>query len=170
MLSLNLEKLRFVIADDNAHARKILSTILHVFGAREIVQAEDGADALELTRSAKPDIALIDWMLPTLDGLEITRHIRRDPTSPDPYLPIILVTSHTQRGRILAARDAGVTELLRKPMSPQTVMERIASVVLAPRAPVQSGAYVGPDRRAAGREGTAAQRRDDPSVRQATAR
>jgi CheY-like chemotaxis protein len=159
MLSLNLDKLRFVVADDNAHARKILSTILHVFGAGEILHAEDGADALELMRNAKPDIAFIDWMMPTLDGLEITRHIRRDPASPDPELPIILVTSHTQRGRILAARDAGVTELLRKPMSPQTVMERIVSVVLAPRQMVRAAGYVGPDRRSrAG--GTPDQRRD----------
>jgi CheY-like chemotaxis protein len=133
MLSLNLEKLRFVVADDNTHARKILSTILHAFGAREILQAEDGADALELTRSSKPDIAFIDWMMPTLDGIEITRHVRCDPSSPDPALPIILVTSHTQRSRILAARDAGVSEFLRKPMSPQTVLERIASVVLTQR-------------------------------------
>ncbi|HVV94877.1 MAG TPA: response regulator [Hyphomicrobiales bacterium] len=167
MLSLNLEKLRFVVADDNAHARKILSTILHVFGAREILHAEDGADALELTRSAKPDIAFIDWMMPTLDGLEITRHIRRDATSPDPDLPIILVTSHTQRGRILAARDAGVTELLRKPMSPQTVMERIASVVLAPRPMVRSDVYTGPDRRA--RAGGTAEQRRDPARPQAQA-
>lgn len=134
MLSLNLERLRFVVADDNSHARKIMSTILHAFGAREILQAEDGADALELTRSSKPDIAFIDWLLPTLDGIEITRHIRCDPSSPDPALPIILVTSHTQRSRILAARAAGVTEFLRKPMSPQAVMERVAAVVLAPPA------------------------------------
>ena len=133
MLSLNLEKLRFVVADDNSHARKILSTILHAFGAREILQAEDGADALELILASKPDIAFIDWMLPTLDGIEIIRHVRRDPASPNPKLPIILVTSHTQRSRILAARDAGVSEFLRKPMSPQTVLERIASVVMTPR-------------------------------------
>jgi CheY-like chemotaxis protein len=149
MLSLNLEKLRFVVADDNSHARKIMSTILHAFGAREILQAEDGADALELTRSSKPDIAFIDWLLPTLDGIEITRHIRCDPSSPDPALPIILVTSHTQRSRILAARAAGVTEFLRKPMSPQTVLERIAAVVLTPR----SSAATQP---AAAEEGSAA--------------
>jgi two-component system chemotaxis response regulator CheY len=82
-----------------------------------------------------------------MDGLEFSRAVRTAENSPNPFLPIIMITGHTEKHQVEAARDAGVTEFLVKPITAQSLFSRIAEIVERPRAFVRCEAYFGPDRR-----------------------
>src|SRR5579871_4263515 len=77
MFRIDFNKLRFLICDDNPHMRRILRTLLHSFGAREVYEAEDGATALEMYTHYVPDIVITDWSMPIFDGLELAQMIRQ---------------------------------------------------------------------------------------------
>ncbi|MGL4634816.1 MAG: response regulator [Beijerinckiaceae bacterium] len=147
MFSVECSRLRFLIVDDNNHMRRIVRALLHGFGVREAYEAEDGAAGLEAFTSYSPDIVITDWAMPIFDGLELTRMIRQPETSPNPYVPIIMVTGHAERRRITEARDAGVTEFLVKPISAKALYQRIVSVVMVPRPFIKTSTYFGPCRR-----------------------
>ena len=133
MVRIDFNRLRFLVIDDNAHMRRILRTLLHGFGAREVYEAEDGAAGLEAFTHYMPDIVLTDWAMPIFDGLELTQMIRQPGANANPYVPIIMLTGHSEKKRVIAARDAGVTEFLAKPISAKALYQRILNVVANPR-------------------------------------
>ena len=147
MSPIDFNRLRFVVVDDNAHMRRIVRALLHGFGAREVHEAEDGATGLEAFTHHVPDILITDWAMPIFDGLELVHMIRQPGANANPFVPIIMLTGHSEKKRVVAARDAGVTEFLAKPLSANALYERIVNVVLNPRPFVRTKTYFGPDRR-----------------------
>jgi CheY-like chemotaxis protein len=147
MTRIDFNKLRFLVIDDNAHMRRILRTLLHGFGARDVYEAEDGAAGLEAFTHYMPDIVLTDWAMPIFDGLELTQMIRQPGANANPYVPIIMLTGHSEKKRVTSARDAGVTEFMAKPISAKSLYQRILNVVANPRPFIKTKNYFGPDRR-----------------------
>jgi two-component system chemotaxis response regulator CheY len=147
MFRIDFNRLRVLVIDDNAHMRRILRTLLHGFGAREVYKAEDGASGLEAFTHYMPDIVITDWAMPIFDGLELTNMIRQPGANANPYLAIIMLTGHSEKNRVVAARDAGVTEFLAKPISAKGLYQRIVNVVANPRPFVKTKTFFGPDRR-----------------------
>ncbi|HRO01584.1 response regulator [Nitrobacter sp.] len=147
MYGLDFNKLRFLVCDDNAHMRRILRTLLHSFGAREVYEAEDGATALEMYTHYVPDIVIVDWAMPIFDGIELTQMIRQPDSKGNPFAPIIMLTGHSEKRRVTVARDAGITEFLAKPISAKGLYQRILNVVVSPRPFIKTKNYFGPDRR-----------------------
>jgi CheY-like chemotaxis protein len=147
MIRIDFNKLRFLVIDDNAHMRRILRTLLHGFGARDVYEAEDGATGLEAFTHYMPDIVLVDWAMPIFDGLELAQMIRQPGANANPYAPIIMLTGHSEKKRVMAARDAGITEIMVKPISAKALYQRILNVVANPRAFIRTKSYFGPDRR-----------------------
>ena len=99
-----------------------------------------------------------------MDGLAFTRAVRNDKISPTPFVPIIMITGHTERHRVEQARDAGVTEFLAKPVTAQDLFSRIAMIVEKPRPFIRCDDFFGPDRRRRDAEDyTGPLRRDDDS-------
>jgi CheY-like chemotaxis protein len=147
MVRIDFKRLRFLVIDDNAYMRRIVRSLLHGFGAREVYEAEDGAAGLEAIVHYAPDIVLTDWAMPIFDGLELTKMIRQPGADANPYVPIILLTGHSEKRRVFTARDAGVTEFLAKPISAKALYQRILNVVANPRPFIKSKRYFGPDRR-----------------------
>ena len=147
MVRIDFNRLRFLVIDDNAHMRHILRTVLQGFGAREVYEAEDGAAGLEAFTQYMPDIVLTDWAMPVFDGLELAQMIRRPGANANPYVPIIMLTGHSQKSRVVGARDAGVTEFLAKPISAKALYQRILNVIANPRPFIKTQTYFGPDRR-----------------------
>jgi CheY-like chemotaxis protein len=141
------DNFRVLIVEDNGHMRLLLRELLNVTGIREISEAADGAAALKVLAWHKCDLILSDMAMAPMDGIEFTRHIRTHEGSPNPFVPIIMVTGHTEKERVMAARDAGVTEFLAKPVTPKNLYARIAEIVERPRAFVRTESYFGPDRR-----------------------
>ena len=147
MFRIDFNKLRFLVCDDNPHMRRILRTLLHSFGAREVYESEDGATALEMYSHYVPDIVITDWSMPIFDGLELAQMIRQPESKGNPYAPIIMLTGHSEKRRVTVARDAGVTEFLAKPISAKGLYQRILNVVANPRPFIKTKTYFGPDRR-----------------------
>jgi two-component system chemotaxis response regulator CheY len=146
MVHIEFSHLRFLVIDDNAHMRRLLRTLLHGFGAREVQEAENGPAGLEAFTNHTPDIVITDWVMPIFDGLKLIQMIRQ-PGGANPYVAIIMVSGHSERKRVVAARDAGVTEFLAKPISAKGLYQRIANVVVNPRPFIKAKTYFGPDRR-----------------------
>ncbi len=147
MFRIDFNKLRFLCCDDNPHMRRILRTLLHSFGAREVYEAEEGATALEMYNHYAPDIIITDWSMPIFDGIELTQMIRQPDAYGNPYVPIIMLTGHSEKRRVTMARDAGVTEFLAKPISANGLYQRLLNVVINPRPFIKTKNYFGPDRR-----------------------
>lgn len=144
MQSLDLSGYSILLVDDQANMRRVLRGMLLGLGVRDIAEAADGAAALEQLAARAPDIVITDWAMPVLDGLELTRMIRRSSDSPNQMVPIIIVTEKATREDVLMARNAGVNEYALKPVSPRVLYLRIASVVLHPREFVRDKSYRGP--------------------------
>lgn len=147
MIRVDFTKLRILVVDDNAHMRRIVRTLLHGFGSREVYEAEDGAAGLEMFTTHQPDIIIVDWSMPIFDGVELTNLIRKPDSGVNPYVPIIMLTGHSEKSRVLRARDAGVTEFLCKPISAKALHQRLLNCVLNPRPFIKTRDYFGPDRR-----------------------
>jgi two-component system chemotaxis response regulator CheY len=147
MIRIDFNRLRFLIIEDNAHMRRIMRTLLYGFGSREVYEVEDGAAGLEAFVHYVPDIVITDWAMPIFDGLELTQMIRQSGANSNPYVPIIMLTGHSEKKRVTGARDAGVTEFLAKPISAKALYQRILNIVINPRPFIKSKNYFGPDRR-----------------------
>lgn len=136
-----------LIVDDNQHMRGILKELLRAAGVTDIKEASDPVEAFEYLKASLIDLLLVDLAMPLIDGVEFTKMIRTSEDSPNPFLPIIMITGHSERSRVNAARDAGVNEFLVKPVTARSLMERLTLIVNKPRNFVKSKAYFGPDRR-----------------------
>ena len=146
-MSAGLESLRVLLVDDNQHMRAIVMTVLSGVGVTQIRETRDGSEALNTLRDWPADLAIVDFQMFPLDGVEFTRIVRNAPDSRNPYLPIIMMTGHSERTRVMEARDAGVTEFVAKPLTAKSVLERIHAVIYRPRPFVRTTDYFGPDRR-----------------------
>ncbi len=147
MVRIDFNHLHFLVIDDNAHMRRILRTLLYGFGARDVYEAEDGASGLEAFTQYVPDIVITDWVMPVFDGLELTQMIRQPGANANPFVAVIMLTGHSEKNRVEAARDAGVTEFLAKPLSAKGLYQRIVNVIANPRPFIKTKTYFGPDRR-----------------------
>ena len=142
-----LGTLHLLLVDDNANMRSIVAAMLKSIGIGRLSEAEDGTQALRILREHSIDIAIVDFRMQPMDGVAFTRSIRWDEDSPNPYLPIIMMTGHSERSRVTEARDAGVNEFLAKPVMINALMKRLEAIILRPRPFVRSDDFFGPDRR-----------------------
>ncbi|MFQ5467733.1 MAG: response regulator [Kiloniellaceae bacterium] len=146
-MAVSLEALNFLVVDDNKHMHMVVKAILNSMRAKNIRFSDNAADAFMEMRQWSPDIVITDWAMEPLDGLDFVRLVRKGGDSPNPYIPIILLTGHTEIHRVLEARDAGVNEVLAKPISIKSLYSRIISIIERPRPYVKSKTYFGPCRR-----------------------
>jgi two-component system chemotaxis response regulator CheY len=147
MAGYKLDHVSFLIVDDNKPMRGLVRTILHALGARNVLDVDDAAEALKALRSFPADFVITDWNMQPLDGIEFVRLIRTGDDSPNPFVPIIMLTGHTEMHHVAEARDAGVTEFLAKPISVSSLYTRVKNTIENPRTFVRTGSFFGPDRR-----------------------
>jgi len=147
MMGYRLDRLSVLVVDDNQHMRSLVRTILESLGVSQIMEARDGAHALEKMAQTQIDLMIVDWNMEPMDGLALTRYLRTAEDSPDQFVPVIMLSGHTERARVMEARDAGVTEFMAKPVSARSLYARIVSIIENPRPFVRTAEYFGPDRR-----------------------
>jgi len=143
----DIAHMSFLVVDDNKHMRALVKSILHSFGTKNVHDAANGAEAYKELKVFPADVIITDWNMAPMNGVEFTRMIRTDKDSPNPFTPIIMLTGHTERHRIMNARDSGVNELLAKPISAKGLYSRICAIIDNPREFVRTKNYFGPDRR-----------------------
>lgn len=150
MSGYRFDRLKLLVVDDNVHMRKLVVTILQAFGAVQIFEADSGEHAWALLRDANPDVIVLDWMMEGMSGLEFVRQVRTSAQTPNPFVPVIMLTGHTHIDHVRQARDAGVNEFLAKPVSVKAILTRLISVIEHPRPYVRTKSYFGPCRRRRG--------------------
>jgi two-component system chemotaxis response regulator CheY len=137
-----LASLKTLVVDDNTFMRKIVRDLLSNIGVRHVMEAADGADALSAARSSMPDVVILDWDMPFVNGFEFVRIVRSPGIFPYADLPIIMLSGHGERSHVLEAARLGVNEFLLKPVSAQALLQRIVSAVMKPRPMVHlNGSY-----------------------------
>ena len=147
MARLDISNVKFLIVEDNPFMRIILKQLLRALGVLEMAEASDGALAFSAMKTFEPDIILVDWEMQPLDGLDFVKLVRTGDDSPNQYVPIVMVTGHSEQNKVTQARDAGINEMLIKPLSARTLFSRIRAVIERPRPFVEAKHYFGPDRR-----------------------
>lgn len=141
-----LEAVKVLVADDHEPMRLVIATILRGLGLREIVFAEDGVSGLTALKTFEADVVVTDLNMHPMDGLEFVKAIRRSPP-PLRFTPVIMVTGHAQASTVFAARDAGVSEFIAKPLAARDLAHRLQRIVDGDRTFVLGENYAGPDRR-----------------------
>jgi two-component system chemotaxis response regulator CheY len=135
---------KVLVVDDEHFMRKVVRTLLMSIGIRTIYEASDGPAGLEMIRSAPLDVVIVDWQMPGLDGAAFVRTVRSPDTFPYPDVPIIMLTGHGERSRVVEAIQIGVNEFLLKPVSSKALQDRLVAVLANPRPMVRIGDYYGP--------------------------
>ena len=148
----DLSGLKVLVADDHAATARLITDLLRAAGVRHVEIAVDGLRAREKLRAWDPHILFTDWNMPMMDGLELTRSIRRaavvkDKMVPNPQIPVIMLTASRSHHEVENARRAGVNEFVIKPFTPASLLARLQAVLTKPRPFIVSDKYIGPDRR-----------------------
>jgi len=142
-----VERLKVLVVDDEPSMRKVVRALLQAIGIKNIIEAADGHDGLDKIRTRAPDLVILDWEMPSPNGPEFMRAVRSPETFPLPDVPVIMLTGHSERSRVLEAIQLGVNEYLLKPVSSTTLLARIVSILIHPRPMVRRGDYYGPEPR-----------------------
>jgi CheY-like chemotaxis protein len=142
-----IQGLNILIVDSNHYMRRLTRTMLMNLGAKSVLEASDGLAALETIRTCDPDVMLLEWDMPVLDGMEVMRIVRSPGVFPRPNLPIIMLTTRGNRAAVAHALRAGAHEFLLKPTSPQALRDRLTSILSNPRPMVKLGDFYVPQPR-----------------------
>src|SRR5882672_3996708 len=140
-----VQSIAVLIVDDNQYMRKVVRNILVNIGVKNIHEAVDGVAGLEAIRMFAPSLVILDWEMPLLNGAELVRIVRSPGVFPIPDVPIIMLTGHVQRWRVVEAANLGVNEFLKKPVSGKALLDRIVAILTKPRPMVRLGDYYGPE-------------------------
>jgi two-component system, chemotaxis family, chemotaxis protein CheY len=142
-----LEALKVLIVDDEHAMRKVTRSLLQAIGVTNIHDANDGRSGLEAVCTLAPDVVILDWEMPGLNGPEFMRRVRSPHDFPMPDVPVIMLTGYGERSRVVEAVRLGVNEFLLKPVSSKALLARLVAVLTNPRQMVRRGDYYGPEPR-----------------------
>ncbi len=146
MINYDLRGISVLLVEQHDFMRRIIRQILHEFGVRAIRETGDAETAYKIYATETVDLVLTDWA-PALDGIFLLDRIRKSEDSPNPFVPIVVVTANTELRHVCHARDHGMTEYLAKPISATLIYQRICTVIERHRDFIKNRDFFGPDRR-----------------------
>lgn len=117
--------MKIMVIDDSGTIRRIEKSVLATLGHTDVIEASDGVDALSKVRATPPDLVLLDWNMPNLDGMGFLKEFRAS----DKKTPVIMVTTEAEKSRIIEAIKAGVNNYVIKPFTPDMLKQRIAETL-----------------------------------------
>lgn len=163
-----LAKISILVVDSDKTIRDLVTKVLEHLGFKKVTQATSGFAGIKILRETPVDIVITDWELnfsptqtivepdnPEIDwgeiapdnGANFVKHIRAANGSPFRFVPIIMLTGPTTPNAVLYARDAGVNEVLMKPLDSRNLCNRLINIIDKPRPFVTDAEYQGPCRR-----------------------
>ncbi|MEX2643750.1 MAG: response regulator [Acetobacterales bacterium] len=145
--SVETADLRILIIDHSQEMRQLIRDMLARMGIRRVSEARGVEPAQEIIQENRIHVVLVDWDLEPNTGLDVVKLLRDRDKSPNPFVPIIMLTGIADKDRVLQSRDAGVNEFLLKPLSSKMLYDRIHAAANAARPFVEAKQYFGPDRR-----------------------
>lgn len=140
-----------LIVDDNEGTRRLVRMLLRDLGVQNILMSSCIEDALTILHCQHVDLILTDWEMIGETGMDLMALVRRNDTPRISEIPIVMMTAHSEEWRVHAARDAGVTDFLVKPISPAQLEAKLRAALLRVREFIRTPGYCGPDRRRAQR-------------------
>jgi DNA-binding response OmpR family regulator len=143
----SVSDIHVLVVDDNRQMRFLLRCLLRAGGVHDVTEADSAEAAFESMRTRPVDLVIVDWLMRPTHGLSFPRAVRWDHASPNPSVPILMLTAHTEPSRVAAARDAGVSGFIKKPISARVLFERVSFVLTDARMIIRSDDFIGPDRR-----------------------
>lgn len=145
--AVDFSQIGVMIVDDNRHMRGLLCSIMHALGIKRVKEVGDGESALAEIGAFEPDIVITDWHMEPMDGTTLVKTIRHSSEDLIRYVPIIMLSGHSDTQRVREARDSGVHEFLTKPVSAKSLLARLITIIENPRPFIKTEQYFGPDRR-----------------------
>src|ERR1700760_1509843 len=136
-----LEGLVVLIADGNPYTRRLTRMMLTNLGVKATYEAVDGIAAIDAIRAVNPDVVIVDWEMPVLNGREVMRIVRSPGDFTKANVPVIMLTDLGLQSRVTEAIRVGVHEFLVKPISPKTLQQRLLGIILNPRPMVRAGKF-----------------------------
>jgi two-component system, chemotaxis family, chemotaxis protein CheY len=121
--------MRFLIVDDSSTMRRIIINTLNKLGYKECHEAGNGREGMERLASIPVDMVITDWNMPEMSGIDFIRAVRAN--GPTKLLPVLMVTTNAAEDDIVAALKAGVNSYIVKPFTPDTIREKIQSIMKA---------------------------------------
>lgn len=144
---INMEKVAALTVDGNALGADILRQVLTGFGVRKLIRAATGAEAQKVVQEHEVNLIVCSDELPDMTGYDFVRWLRRSKIEGNAFVPLIIVSGHTRRSMVNQARDSGANFVLAKPVSTKVLLERVVWISREARPFVDTGDYLGPDRR-----------------------
>lgn len=111
-----------LVVEDEEHIRTVIEYNLRRQGF-DVYTAENGLDGLDLVRRVRPDVVLLDWMMPEMDGLEVLAELKRDPITED--IPVLMLTAKGMAADIEKALELGADDYITKPFDPTSLGQTI---------------------------------------------
>jgi len=144
---LNLKGVQALLLDSDPFSRGLISSMLRGFGMDSPIIGQTGAEAMAYLNGNGVDLCIMEAMLPDMSGPELIRWLRRPEMEKIRFVPVVVLTSYAQLRFVAAARDGGANIIVRKPVSPQVLFDRITWIARVQRPFIDAGHYSGPDRR-----------------------
>ncbi len=119
--------IKIMVVDDFATMRKVIRNLLKQVGYENIVEAEDGVNALKILKSQKVDLVISDWNMPNMTGLELLKAVRADEDLKS--TPFLMVTAEALQDNVIAAVKAGVSNYIVKPFTAEVLNEKITKIL-----------------------------------------
>jgi two-component system, chemotaxis family, chemotaxis protein CheY len=126
---LDFASISFLIVDDQPFTRRLVRTMLHGFGSREVYESASGVEGLEMARTTMPNIIITDLIMPGFNGLRFIKMVKA-PSAPTSRIPIIVLSGYLTKTATLAINESGADELVVKPVSPKALYEHVSRIVL----------------------------------------
>lgn len=145
-----LKDVRVLIVDPSGYSKTLLRQILLQLGVLNIEPVADTAEALDKMRLQLFDVVFCDENCGPLEPAAFIKALRQDLKTMNVTMPVVLVSSGANFGLVAEWRDAGGSDVIVKPVSPETIKNRLVSLVLNPKAFVTAKSFIGPDRRRSG--------------------
>jgi two-component system, chemotaxis family, chemotaxis protein CheY len=117
--------MKILLVDDSKTMRNIQKSVLAQLGHTTVEEACDGQDALSKVGAFQPDLILVDWNMPNMDGLTFVKHFRQT----NKNTPLIMVTTESEKARVIEAIKAGVNNYVIKPFTPDLLSQRIGETM-----------------------------------------
>jgi two-component system, chemotaxis family, chemotaxis protein CheY len=142
-----LANITVLLADDVRSMRAIVRSVLRMAGITKVLEVDNGEQALRILEQRRVDIIITDLMMEPIDGIEFVSRLRKPGNATNQFVPVLMISGHSEPERVQKAMGAGVTEFLVKPFSPASLLKRIEVALSRNRIFVRTSNYCGPDRR-----------------------
>ena len=118
--------MKILLVDDSSTMRRIQKNTLNTIGLTDVEEAEDGEQAVSKALAGNYDLILMDWNMPKMTGIEALKKMKSEASIK--AIPVIMVTSESEKSRIIEAIQAGAANYIVKPFQPETLQEKIAAL------------------------------------------